>query len=241
MCVQSRALRMCFAVTFTAANSVVIIGDREEYSRESTTARLLDQSVSGRFWTSVLVEPPVPEGSGETYVEWKIESSTSEPVHVLIGVCGAEAAEAVRSIGSIAWKQEDAFMYYLESGFKYSGGLSLDFAAGISCGPRVRGGDTVGLLVETYPMSKSNSSGRRLSLYVNGKCAGQLFSERGLSRGEAGNGPAEWPERLWFAVDVLTPSVKVCLRREKTFHSKVLNFRFRNVTWDVYNKTWRLV
>jgi len=220
--------------------SVVISGDRDKYSREPTTASLLEESAACRFWTSVLVEPPAPEGSGETYVEWKIESRTSEPLHMLIGICGEDAAEAVRSNGSIAWKQKQALMYYLESGFKYSGGLSLDFAAGISCGPQVKGGDSVGLLLETYPMSKSNSSGRRLSLYVNGKCAGLLFSERGLSRGETGDGPQEWPERAQFAVDVLTPGVTACLSRGKTFHSKVPSIRFRNVSWDADKQTWRL-
>ena len=42
----------------------------------------------------MLVEPPAPEGSGETYVEWTIESRTSEPLHMLIGICGEDAAEA---------------------------------------------------------------------------------------------------------------------------------------------------
>jgi len=33
--------------------------------------------------------------------------------------------------------QEDAYMYYMESGFKYSGGTSMNFSHGQSSGPQV--------------------------------------------------------------------------------------------------------
>jgi hypothetical protein len=76
-------------------------------------------------------------------------------------------------------------MYYLASGFKYFGGNAVDFSPGSVSGPQVKANDTVGLLVETYPQSKANTSGPRVSLFVNGKCFNQLFSKRSLKRGES--------------------------------------------------------
>ena len=40
----------------------------------------------------------------------------------------------------IAWKQSDAFMYYLGSGFKFCGGTSLNYSAATSAGPQVMPG-----------------------------------------------------------------------------------------------------
>jgi hypothetical protein len=43
---------------------------------------------AGSHWDGVLVEPPVMEAPGETYVEFLIESCSSTGADILIGVCG---------------------------------------------------------------------------------------------------------------------------------------------------------
>ena len=221
------------------ASSVLVCGDRDLYARtHPLSASLLDSRTSCRFWTSCLLVPPVPDTPGETYVEWRLEGSTSEPPEVLIGICGESAAEAIRA-GGVGWKQTDAFMYYLESGFKYCGGTSLNFSPGAASGPQVKLGDRFGLLVESYPLSKSNSNGAKVTLCVNDKWVGQVFSERNLKRGEAGD-VLEWPDPVYFVVDVLTPGITCRILRERTWHSTIPSIRLRNSTWDVKRGAWTL-
>ena len=217
--------------------SVVVFGDRESYMRLPALSNLLDSRASGRYWASVLVEPRVPHEAGETYIEWKVVGSASEPLEVMIGVCGDDAAQAIRE-GGIAWRQQDAYMYYLASGFKYSGGVSLNFGPGITSGPQVQVNDTVGLVVETYPLSRSNPNGARVSLFVNGKNQNQLFSQRSLKRGDGGGG--EWPDPVYFAVDVLTPGVNLHLLRERTWHTCLPSLCRRNAVWDDALSRWTL-
>jgi len=217
--------------------SVVVFGDRDSYLRVPALTNLLDSRASGRYWTSVLVEPHVPNEAGETYVEWQVLGSTSEPLDIMVGVCGEDAADAIRS-GGIAWRQADAYMYYLGSGFKYSGGLSLNFGPGTTSGPQVKVHDTVGLLVETYPLSRSNSNGARVSLFVNGKNHNQLFSERSLKRGDSSS--TAWPDTVYFAVDVLTPGVTLRLLRKKTWRTRLPSLCRRNAVWDDNRNRWTL-
>ena len=211
--------------------SVKVSGDRESYTRlQPPDIPLLSPCASGRTWTSVLIDPPVLPVQGETYIEWEVEGASPEPLEALVGICGDSAAKAVRN-GKIAWKQSDAFMYYLGSGFKFCGGTSLNYSAATSAGPQVMPGDTVGLLVQTYAISKVNPAGATLTLYVNGKIRNLLFSERGLQRGQAGDGatwPAVWEKddqiwegNVWFVVDILTPGVTLRLLRNKTWHISI--------------------
>mmetsp|Transcript_44699 Transcript_44699/g.109071 ORF Transcript_44699/g.109071 Transcript_44699/m.109071 type:complete len:201 (-) Transcript_44699:158-760(-) len=193
----------------------------------------------------MLLDPCVVEQEGETYVEILIEQSSHSGCDICFGVCGG--THDVGN-GAVAWKQKDGMMYYCSSGFKYNKGQRLEFSSARKFAKCANIGDRVGMLVDTRPMSRINPGGPSVSLYVNDEYQGVMFSHNQMQKLQPG---FEWPETLYFALDLKVPGQRVRILRERTFCSLERSIKFSDMAWDpkaghlgawkhrpVHDRTW---